>query len=74
MELNLQQAPVFLQELQAIKKLEDWVHFKYKYAVLRNSEKFWPIYDWIYQWSQQHKPIESGYLDLSYYDLFDRVY
>ncbi len=74
MELELAQAPQFLKELRDIQTLEDWTEFKHRYGILRNSERFWPMYDWFNEWNFSHREIQAGYLDLSYYDLFDSVY
>jgi Fatty acid cis/trans isomerase (CTI) len=74
MELELEQAPQFLKELRDIQTLEDWTEFKYRYGILRNSARFWPMYDWFNEWNFSHRGIEAGYLDLSYYDLLDSVY
>ena len=74
MELELEQAPQFLTELRAIQTLEDWTRFLYRYGILRNSKRFWPMYDWFNAWNFSHRTIQAGYLDLSYYDLLDSVY
>lgn len=74
MELQLAQAPQFLKELRDIQTPEDWTEFKYRYGILRNSERFWPMHDWFNEWNFSHRGIKAGYLDLSYYDLFDSVY
>jgi len=36
--------------------------------------RFWATYDWFTQWNVKNRGQEAGYLDLSYYDLFDSVY
>ena len=64
-------ANYFYEEL---KDAEDWTDLKYKFGILRNSERFWPMYDWFNEWNFSHRGIEAGYLDLSYYDLLDSVY
>jgi hypothetical protein len=74
MELDLEQAPRFLQGLRDVKTLEEWTAFKNRFAILRNSERFWPLLDWFNDWNFRHRGIEAGYLDLSYYDLFDSIY
>ena len=72
--LNLEQAPQFLRALQDIKTLEEWTAFRNQYGILRNSERFWPMFDWSNDWNFRNRGIEAGYLDLSYYDLLNTVY
>ena len=74
MELELTQAPQFLMDLQGIQTLDDWKVLKYKYGILRNSERFWSTYDWFNDWNFSQRGIQAGYLDLSYYDHYDTVY
>jgi hypothetical protein len=74
MELDFSQAAGFVKELGAVETLEDFLTFRDKYAVLRNSAKFWKTYDWFNAWNLEHRGIAAGVLDLSYYDLFDHVY
>jgi hypothetical protein len=45
-----------------------------RYAILRNSARLWPVYDWLTQWNFNNRGIDAGTLDLSYYDLLDSVY
>ncbi|MDP7074689.1 MAG: fatty acid cis/trans isomerase [Myxococcota bacterium] len=73
-EMDLAQAADFVKELSAVTTLGEFIAFRDKYAVLRNSEKFWEIYDWFNAWNFQHRGIAAGVFDLSYYDLFDHVY
>ena len=73
-ELDLAQAADFVRELGAVETLEDFLAFRDKYAVLRNSAKFWETYDWFNAWNFEHRGTAAGVLDLSYYDLFDHVY
>ena len=63
-----------MKELGAVETLEDFLTFRDKYAVLRNSAKFWETYDWFNAWNFEHRGTAAGVLDLSYYDLFDHVY
>ncbi|QDU61684.1 Fatty acid cis/trans isomerase (CTI) [Planctomycetes bacterium Pan216] len=74
MEVDLEHAPAFLQELKAIDSMEDWVKWKYKYGILRNSDIFWSSYDFYNGWNFQHRGVDAGHYDLIYYDLFDTVY
>ena len=74
MALDLNQAPEFLRELRGIETLEHWLAFRDKYAILRNSAQFWATYDWITDWNFRNRGVDAGYLDLSYYDLFDSIY
>ncbi|MTV29818.1 hypothetical protein GJ654_02280 [Rhodoblastus acidophilus] len=73
-ELDLAQAPAFLNELRSVQMLDDWKALRNRYGVLRNSERFWPALDWFNEWNFRHRGEEAGYLDLSYYDLLDSVY
>jgi len=73
MELDLTTAPRFIEELQQVSSLDDWNAFRDRYAVLRNSERMWPLYDWMNAWNRSNRGDEAGVLDLSYYDLFDSV-
>ena len=45
-----------------------------RYGVLRNSASFWSALDWFNDWNFKNRGEEAGYLDLSYYDLLDKVY
>ena len=74
MELDLAQAAQFLKELQEIQTLDEWNVLKDEYGILRNSERFWPMYDWFNDWNFSQRGIQAGYLDLTYYDLYDSVY
>jgi hypothetical protein len=74
MELDLAQAPAFLQELRSVQTLDQWNALRNRYGVLRNSARFWPALDWLNEWNFKHRGEEAGYLDLSYYDLLDSVY
>ncbi|MEA3276693.1 MAG: fatty acid cis/trans isomerase [Pseudomonadota bacterium] len=67
-ELDTKQAPQFLTDLRGIDTLEDWTRFKSRYAILRNSERLWPFYDWITEWNFRNRGMDAGYPDLSYYD------
>jgi len=73
-ELDLAQAADFVRELGAVETLEDFLAFRDKYAVLRNSAEFWETYDWFNAWNFEHRGTAAGVFDLSYYDLFDHVY
>ncbi|GAG33544.1 unnamed protein product, partial [marine sediment metagenome] len=74
LEMDLAQAGDFLRGLRDVQSLADWNKLRDRYAILRNSARFWPLYDWFTQWNFDNRGIEAGYLDLSYYDLFDSVY
>jgi len=74
LEMDLAQADDFLRGLRDVRSLDDWNKLRDRYAILRNSARFWPLYDWLTQWNFDNRGIEAGYLDLSYYDLFDSVY
>jgi hypothetical protein len=74
LEMDLSQAPAFLQALRAVQTQEDWNALRDRYGVLRNSARFWPTLDWFNAWNFKHRGKEAGYLDLSYYDLLDKVY
>ena len=74
LELNLDQAGDFLNRLRDVQSLEDWNRVRDRYGILRNNARFWDTYDWFTQWNEKNRGIKSGYLDLSYYDLYDSVY
>ncbi len=74
MELDLAQAPAFLRELRSVQTLDEWKALRNRYGVLRNSARFWPALDWFNDWNFKRRGEEAGYLDLSYYDLLDKVY
>ena len=74
MEMDLTEAGDFLRGLRDVQSLADWNKLRDRYGVLRNSARLWPLYDWLTQWNFDNRGIEAGYLDLSYYDLFDSVY
>ncbi|MGK2922501.1 MAG: fatty acid cis/trans isomerase [Methyloceanibacter sp.] len=74
MEMDLSQANDFLRGLRDVRSLADWNALRDRYGILRNDARLWATYDWFAQWNAQNRGIEAGYLDLSYYDLFDSVY
>lgn len=74
MEMNLAEADAFLRGLRDVQSLEDWIALRDRFGVLRNSARFWALYDWFTRWNAENRGAEAGYLDLSYYDLFDSVY
>jgi hypothetical protein len=67
-DLDLQQAPAFLTDLRAVATEADWTRFERRYGILRNSEAFWPFYDWINDWNFKTRGDLAGWLDLTYYD------
>ncbi|WP_295448634.1 fatty acid cis/trans isomerase [uncultured Thiodictyon sp.] len=67
-ELDMDQAAPFLSALSAVASPADWEAFKERYAILRNSARLWPFYDWINDWNFSHRKAEAGVLDLTYYD------
>ncbi len=73
-DLDLKDAAGFLRGLRDVETLEDWNRLRDRYATLRNSADFWPLYDWFNAWNEETRGIDAGLLDLSYYDLFDTVY
>jgi len=74
MEMNLREAASFLRGLRDVETLQDWNRLRDRYGILRNDARFWETYDWFTAWNEKHRGIDAGYLDLSYYDLFDSVY
>jgi hypothetical protein len=74
MEMDFDQARDFLKGLRDVQTLADWNTLRDRYGILRNSARFWETYDWLTQWNATNRGIRAGYLDLSYYDLFDSVY
>ena len=74
MEIDVSQGAAFVEELREVETLKDFLALRDRYAVLRNSAKFWPTYDWMNAWNVEHHGLASGILDLSYYDLYDRAY
>jgi hypothetical protein len=67
-DLDLHQAPGFLTDLSAVTTESDWTRFKARYGILRNSEAFWPFYDWLNDWNFRTRGDLAGWLDLTYYD------
>ncbi|MGB5834104.1 MAG: fatty acid cis/trans isomerase, partial [Thiohalocapsa sp.] len=67
-DLDLADAGRFLDDLRAVQSKEDWQHFALRYGILRNSERFWPFYDWINDWNFRNRGDQAGWLDLTYYD------
>lgn len=67
-DLDLEDAPQFLVDLKAVESADDWTAFKARYGILRNSEAFWPFYDWINAWNFAERGDLAGWLDLTYYD------
>jgi len=73
-EIDLSQTNDFVREFAAIRNEEDWKQWKYRYAVLRNQEKVWPMLDFFNAWNFANRKADAGYFDMTYYDLFDGVY
>jgi hypothetical protein len=67
-DLDLADASGFLAALNAVDSAADWDRFKDRYALLRNSDKFWDFYDWINAWNFSQRGDLAGWLDLTYYD------
>ena len=67
-DLDLDKAPGFLSELATVKNEADWHRLESRYAILRNSRKFWTFYDWINDWNFRERGDDAGWLDLMYYD------
>ncbi len=67
-DLDLDQAPDFLRDLAAVTTDDAWRRFQDRYVIARNSERFWPFYDWINDWNFKTRGADAGWLDLSYYD------
>lgn len=74
LEMNLRESGDFLRGLRDVETLRDWNRLRDRYGILRNDARLWEIYDWFTEWNEKHRGIDAGYLDLSYYDLFDSVY
>lgn len=74
LEMDLKQAGDFLRGLRDVQSLADWNRLRDRYGILRNDVRFWATYDWFTAWNFANRGIKAGYLDLSYYDLFDSVY
>jgi hypothetical protein len=51
-----------------VQSSDDWDLLVGRYAIRRNSEQFWPFYDWINRWNREQRGDAAGWLDLSYYD------
>jgi len=71
-DLDLTRAPGFLSDLSSVRTEEDWHRLESRYAILRNSEQFWPFYDWLNDWNFSNRGDEAGWLDLIYYDAPER--
>ena len=67
-DLDLDQAPDFLRDLAAVTTDDAWRRFRDRYVIARNSERFWPFYDWLNDWNFKTRGADAGWLDLSYYD------
>jgi hypothetical protein len=67
-DLDLDDAPAFLRDLSGVKSADDWHKLASRYAILRNSDKFWSFYDWLNDWNFSERGDDAGWLDLSYYD------
>ncbi|MCG6863336.1 MAG: fatty acid cis/trans isomerase, partial [Chromatiaceae bacterium] len=66
-DLGLAQAPGFLTDLSAVKTEDGWHRLESRYAIRRNSERFWLFYDWLNDWSFITRGDDAGWLDLTYY-------
>ncbi|MEM7191435.1 MAG: fatty acid cis/trans isomerase [Pseudomonadota bacterium] len=74
LEIKLIEAAGFLLGLRDVQSLTEWNDLRDRFGILRNDTRFWETYDWFTDWNEKHRGIYAGYLDLSYYDLFDSVY
>jgi hypothetical protein len=71
-DLDLESAPGFITDLTAVETADAWARFERRYVILRNSEAFWPFYDWINAWNFAERGDAAGWLDLHYYDAPER--
>ncbi len=64
----------FVLELSSLDNESDWVVFKSRYGIRRNSQKFWPTLDYVHNWMRENTPLESGLLDVRNYDVTDKIF
>ncbi len=67
-DLDWQDARGFIQDLSQITNQSDWNRFHDRYAIARNSSRFWPFVDWMHGWLESNMPSEAGLLELRFYD------
>lgn len=67
LDLKMEEAADALREMQLINSEEKWQKFSARYAVQRNSEKFWPFVEWLNSWQEDNDPIDGGILELREY-------
>jgi len=61
----------FAADIAAIRTDRDWRRFRAQYAVKRNEQRVWEMFDWFQAWKTQRHPgvdpVEQGVSDLSQY-------
>lgn len=69
--LKIDESSEFTESLKKIKTLQDWKTFRNQFAINRNSKDFWNVYDHFYSWQYKNSPLDSGAIDLNFYQMFD---
>ncbi|MDG2208179.1 MAG: fatty acid cis/trans isomerase [Pirellulales bacterium] len=72
--LSAAEAGECLVRLRGVESAESWRTWKEEYGTLRNSRRFWPLFDWFTKWNFANQSPEAGHFDLRYYNLLDSSY
>ncbi len=67
-DLSYADAAPFLRDLAGVTTLNDWQAVRTRYAIARNSQRFWPFVDWLHHWMERNMPVEAALLELRFYD------
>ncbi len=74
LEVPFAKADEFLREIATLNSAEAGKRFEAKWGIARNSDRFWPFFDWLHTFkasvSPGVDPVEQGVADLSQYDMF----
>ncbi len=64
----------FAAQLGAIQTPQDWHALRDRYGIKRNSDRFWPFFDWLHEFkataSPGNDPLEQGIVNLGHYHFF----
>jgi len=75
LEISPDQINGFADDIKKIDDNTSWMKFLSRYAVARNSCRFWPHFDWIHEYKLSGEsdidPVNQGIVDLSQYMYFE---
>ena len=67
-------ASQFLSQMSQIRQSEDWIKFKNRFTIRRNSAQMWPFVDWLHDYAANTLRQEAAIMDLRFYDVWEAGY